>query len=30
VFNVGEHASNSVAHLHLHVVGGHQLGWTPG
>src|SRR5690606_38023815 len=30
VFNVGDHALNSVPHLHLHVVGGHQLGWPPG
>jgi histidine triad (HIT) family protein len=30
VFNVGEHALNSVPHLHMHVVGGHQLGWPPG
>jgi histidine triad (HIT) family protein len=30
VFNVGEHALNSVGHLHMHVVGGHQLGWPPG
>jgi histidine triad (HIT) family protein len=30
VFNVGEDASNSVPHLHLHVVGGRRLGWPPG
>jgi len=30
VFNVGEHALNSVAHLHLHLLGGHQMGWPPG
>ncbi len=30
VFNVGEDARNSVAHLHLHVLGGRQLGWPPG
>jgi histidine triad (HIT) family protein len=30
VFNVGEDALNSVAHLHLHVLGGHQMGWPPG
>lgn len=30
VLNVGEHAGNSVAHLHLHVIGGRQLGWPPG
>lgn len=26
VFNVGDHALNSVPHLHLHVLGGRQLG----
>ena len=30
VFNVGEDASNSVPHLHLHVIGGRKLGWPPG
>jgi len=30
VFNVGAHALNSVPHLHMHVVGGHQMGWPPG
>ncbi|MGH9188527.1 MAG: histidine triad nucleotide-binding protein [Acidimicrobiales bacterium] len=30
VFNVGEDAQNSVAHLHLHVLGGRQMGWPPG
>ncbi|MDQ6839760.1 MAG: histidine triad nucleotide-binding protein [Actinomycetota bacterium] len=30
VFNVGEDALNSVAHLHLHVIGGERLGWPPG
>ncbi len=30
VFNVGEDALNSVAHLHLHVLGGRKLGWPPG
>ena len=30
VFNVGEDASNSVGHLHLHVLGGRRLGWPPG
>ncbi len=30
VFNVGEDASNSVAHLHLHVLGGRRLAWPPG
>ncbi len=30
VFNVGHDAANSVAHLHLHVMGGRPLGWPPG
>jgi histidine triad (HIT) family protein len=30
VFNVGDDAQNSVPHLHLHVIGGRQLGWPPG
>jgi histidine triad (HIT) family protein len=30
VFNVGDDALNSVAHLHLHVIGGRRLGWPPG
>ena len=30
VFNVGEHALNSVPHLHMHLLGGHQMGWPPG
>ena len=30
VFNVGDDALNSVPHLHLHIVGGKQLGWPPG
>jgi histidine triad (HIT) family protein len=30
VFNVGRDALNSVAHLHLHVLGGRQMGWPPG
>lgn len=30
VFNVGEHALNSVGHLHMHLVGGRQMGWPPG
>ena len=30
VFNVGQDALNSVAHLHLHVLGGRALGWPPG
>jgi histidine triad (HIT) family protein len=30
VLNVGNDALNSVAHLHLHVLGGRRLGWPPG
>lgn len=30
VLNVGEDASNSVPHLHLHLLGGRRLGWPPG
>jgi histidine triad (HIT) family protein len=30
VFNVGPDALNSVGHLHLHVLGGAPLGWSPG
>ena len=30
VFNVGDDAQNSVAHLHLHVVGGRPMEWPPG
>jgi histidine triad (HIT) family protein len=30
VFNVGEDATNSVAHLHLHVIGGRPMSWPPG
>jgi histidine triad (HIT) family protein len=29
VFNVGEDSGNSVPHLHLHVIGGRQMGWPP-
>jgi histidine triad (HIT) family protein len=29
VFNVGEDSGNSVAHLHLHVIGGQRMGWPP-
>ena len=29
-FNVGPDASNSVPHLHLHVLGGRSLDWPPG
>ncbi|XP_055533863.1 histidine triad nucleotide-binding protein 1-like [Wyeomyia smithii] len=30
VVNNGEHGCQSVYHLHLHVIGGRQLGWPPG
>lgn len=30
VFNVGKDAQNSVAHLHLHVIGGRPMSWPPG
>lgn len=28
-FNVGPDSGNSVPHLHLHVLGGHPMGWPP-
>ena len=30
VFNVGEDSGNTVAHLHLHVLGGRSMSWPPG
>lgn len=30
VTNIGQHGGQSVYHLHLHVLGGRQLGWPPG
>ncbi|XP_068781069.1 uncharacterized HIT-like protein Synpcc7942_1390 isoform X1 [Struthio camelus] len=30
VVNDGKHGAQSVYHLHLHVLGGRQLGWPPG
>lgn len=30
VMNVGPDAQMSVAHLHLHVLGGRRMGWPPG
>jgi histidine triad (HIT) family protein len=30
VFNVGEDATKSVDHLHLHLLGGRPLTWPPG
>jgi histidine triad (HIT) family protein len=29
VLNVGDDALNSVPHLHLHLLGGHRMGWPP-
>jgi histidine triad (HIT) family protein len=30
VINTGPDASNSVGHLHVHVLGGRQMSWPPG
>jgi histidine triad (HIT) family protein len=30
VYNVGPGAGQSVFHLHLHLIGGRNLGWPPG
>lgn len=30
VLNCGQDAGQSVAHVHLHLLGGRQLGWPPG
>ncbi|XP_069736265.1 adenosine 5'-monophosphoramidase HINT2 isoform X1 [Phaenicophaeus curvirostris] len=30
VINDGKHGAQSVYHLHIHVLGGRQLGWPPG
>lgn len=30
VANTGDHAGQSVHHVHLHVLGGRVLGWPPG
>lgn len=30
VMNTGVDASQSVAHLHVHVLGGRKMGWPPG
>ena len=30
VFNCNDHGGQTVNHLHLHVMGGRQMGWPPG
>lgn len=30
VFNTGADASNTVAHLHMHLLGGRSMAWPPG
>jgi histidine triad (HIT) family protein len=30
IANVGDAAGNTVAHLHLHLIGGRDLSWPPG
>lgn len=30
VINAGEHGGQTVDHLHVHILGGRQLGWPPG
>lgn len=30
VVNIGEHAGQSVDHLHLHLLGGRPMAWPPG
>ena len=30
VVNTGRDANNTVAHLHVHLLGGRQMGWPPG
>jgi histidine triad (HIT) family protein len=30
VINQGEHGAQTVPHLHVHLLGGRQLGWPPG
>lgn len=30
LFNVGADATNTVPHLHLHMLGGRGMGWPPG
>jgi len=30
VFNTGDHAGQTVHHVHAHILGGRSLGWPPG
>ena len=30
IFNCNEHGGQTVYHIHLHLLGGRQLGWPPG
>ncbi len=30
VINTGDHGGQTVGHIHLHILGGRQLGWPPG
>jgi len=30
VINDGEHAGQTVSHLHIHLLGGKQFSWPPG
>lgn len=30
VFNCNDHGGQSVFHIHLHLLGGRQMGWPPG
>ena len=30
VINVGQHAGQTVFHIHVHLLGGRSLGWPPG
>ncbi len=30
VINTGDHAGQTVHHIHLHILGGRDLGWPPG